>query len=104
MKVKVKSSILNPVKVGLEKRDKVIQRKSDQWVDSTIDILRSDPAAVKMADDVSVEIVKDGFVGMIDNPAARSLEFGVDEGTIPDGIDIAVTPELAPMRRALTKL
>lgn len=104
MKTEVTSTIRNPVELGIEKRDAFVGRKSAQWTKSVIEILRMDESARKIVGDVSIETTKDGFIGIIDNPAAMGFEFGIDEVVTGDGVDTAITPELAPMRRALVKL
>ena len=106
MKVKVTSTILDPTEIGIEKREAFIARKAKEWDRSIGDILRSDNDARHMVDDVHTEQTKKGFIGVIDNPAAKQFEFGVEEDikSQTGGVDIAVTPELAPMRRALAKL
>lgn len=106
MNVKVKSTIRNPIDVGIEKREKFIKNKSDEWIDGVKDILREDKQARHMVDDVSTETTLDGFIGIIENPAAIAIEFGVEEDILDKSgtVDIASTPELAPMRRSLGKL
>lgn len=106
MKVKVTSTIRDPTEIGIEKRKAFIARKAKEWDRSVGDILRSDSDARHMIDDVRTESTKTGFIGVIDNPAAKQFEFGVEEDIVSQtgGVDIAATPELAPMRRALSKL
>lgn len=104
MKVKVASTIRSPVEIGRERHVDYINRKSAQWKKYTREILRTDHNAAKMSEDVSTEVWRDGFTGIIDNPAAMGFEFGIDEVIVDGGVDTAITPELAPMRRALAKL